>query len=303
MATPVTRNQANKQLRGGPQASSTLAPIKPDDTEAEADMLTAAMLTQALNNLKESVCEKIGNDISDMKSDLSKNIDSVKSELATSVASIHATLASHDTRIQDLESSVTFTGDTVTSLHSTVAQLQKEVGELRNKCDDLEGRSRRNNLRLVGVEEGVERGHPTKFISELLKEILKLDVAPLLDRAHRSLQPKPKQGEPPRVFLMHVHYTHVRDEILRRSNQQQLVYMGRKVHIFPDFTSSVARRRAAFGEVKKRLRSLDGVKYGLRFPATLRITFPGKKERTFIDSKLAMDFIDNELGDPGANQE
>ncbi|KAJ0036998.1 hypothetical protein NQD34_005675, partial [Periophthalmus magnuspinnatus] len=231
-----------------------------------------------------------GQDIRGLKIDLNKSIESVRAELTASVTNIQATLSSHDTRIKDLECSASFTGDTVTSLDSATAQLQKEMKELRAKCEDLEGRSRRNNLRLVGVEEA-ERGQPTKFVSELLKEILGLDAAPLLDRAHRSSQEKTKQGGPPRVFIMCVHYAHVRDEILRKSSQQPLMYMGRKVYIFPDFTSSVAKKRAAFGDVKKRLRSVEGARYGMCFPATLRVTLPGKRERTFVDPKLVMDFV------------
>uniref|UniRef100_A0A0F8CFM7 Uncharacterized protein n=1 Tax=Larimichthys crocea TaxID=215358 RepID=A0A0F8CFM7_LARCR len=52
-----------------------------------------------------------------------------------------------------------------------------------------------------------------------------------------------------------------------------------------------------FGDVKKRLRSIEGAKYGLRFPATLRVTLPGSKERTFEDPTLALDFINREIYD------
>lgn len=295
MTTSVTRNQATKQ-RSAAQANASSAT---GDAEAEST-LTAKMLSQSLDGLRDSICEKIGADIRNLRENLKVDIDSVRSELTTSIASLQATLTSHDSRIKDLETAADFNGDCVTQLNSTVMQLQKELKELHTKCEDLEGRSRRNNLRLVGIEEGAEQGQPTKFVSALLKDVLELDGAPLLDRAHRSLRAKPKPGEPPRVFIMRVHYTHVRDEILRKSSQKPLFYNGKKVYIFPDYTSAVTKKRAAFGDVKKRLRVVEGVKFGFRFPASLRITFPGKKEHSFEDPALAMDFVNRELGNTEA---
>lgn len=294
--TSLTRNQATKQ-RGVAQAntSSATSASKPGDSETDC-MLTAKTLSESLERLRESICDKIGGDIRDLRENLKVDIDSVRSELTASVANVQASLTSQDARIKDLERAADFSGDCVTQLNSTVMQLQKTVKELQTKCEDLEGRSRRNNLRLIGIEEGVEQGQPIKFVSDLLQDILELDGAPLLDRAHRSLRAKPKPGEPPRVFIMRVHYTHVRDEILRKSSLKPLMYNGKKVYIFPDYTFAVSKKRSAFGEVKKRLRAIEGVKFGLRFPATLRVTFPGKKEHSFVDPALAMDFVNRELG-------
>uniref|UniRef100_A0AAV2M4W3 C2H2-type domain-containing protein n=1 Tax=Knipowitschia caucasica TaxID=637954 RepID=A0AAV2M4W3_KNICA len=69
------------------------------------------------------------------------------------------------------------------------------------KCEDLEGRSRLNNIRVVGVPEGSEDSRPTVFVAKLLQGLLGLDGEPVLDRAHRTLRPKPKDGELPRPFV------------------------------------------------------------------------------------------------------
>ncbi|KAI4901974.1 hypothetical protein NFI96_006075 [Prochilodus magdalenae] len=80
-----------------------------------------------------------------------------------------------------------------------------EVKNLTTKCEDLEGRQRRNNIRLFGVPEGIEGPRPTEFVSELLQELLRLEQKPILDRAHRSLRAKPKSSEPPWPFIIRVH--------------------------------------------------------------------------------------------------
>lgn len=47
---------------------------------------------------------------------------------------------------------------------------------------------------------------------------------------------------------------------------------------FPDYTTSVAKARVAFNEVRKLLRNQQGVRYGILFPARLHITFNGDEK-------------------------
>ena len=101
---------------------------------------------------------------------------------------------------------------------------------------------------------------------------------------------------------MRVHYTHSRDEILRKSARGPLMYQGKMLHIYPDYTTVVMRKRAVFGDVKKRLRSIEGAKYGLQFPAMLRVTPPGSKEHTFEDPNLALDFFKRGTRDADPNE-
>ncbi|KAI4790022.1 hypothetical protein KUCAC02_034878 [Chaenocephalus aceratus] len=63
------------------------------------------------------------------------------------------------------------------------------------KVTDLESRSRRNNIRIVGLPESIEGPPPSTFFPKLLMEVLGkgvLDSSPECDRAHRSLTDKPK---------------------------------------------------------------------------------------------------------------
>lgn len=137
----------------------------------------------------------------------------------------------------------------------------------------------------------VENRRPTQFVSQLLKDVLNLSEAPLLDRAHRSPRPEP-QPEDPRVCLSCVCTTHMRDEIVPTLLQGPRC-RGKTLHIYPDYTTAVMRKRAPFGDVNKKLRSTDEANT-LRFPATLHVPLLGNKERTFEDPALTMDFINSE---------
>lgn len=155
-------------------------------------------------------------------------------------------------------------------------------------------RSRRCNLRVLGVKEGRETGSkPSTFIAELLRNALKLDFLPMIDRAHRTLQQPPAEGQPPRAFVVKCHYFQEKEAILRGaiSTRKPVSVDGDRIGVFPDYTQAVARRRAAFGPAKKLLRECGGVKYGLLYPARLRITTADGIQRFFTDPDKATTFV------------
>ncbi|KAI4809229.1 hypothetical protein KUCAC02_018135 [Chaenocephalus aceratus] len=83
------------------------------------------------------------------------------------------------------------------NLSSIKAELQTVMADLSVSITNIKSdiTASRNNVRIVGVPE--ETTNTTAAISTLLKEAFKLEKEPLLDRAHRTLQPKPRPGEPP----------------------------------------------------------------------------------------------------------
>lgn len=51
-----------------------------------------------------------------------------------------------------------------------------------------------------------------------------------------------------------------------------LVFQGKRIHIYPDITADLVKRRALFNEVRVCLREAN-VRYGLLFPCKLIVTF------------------------------
>ncbi|XP_016147798.1 parathyroid hormone 2 receptor-like [Sinocyclocheilus grahami] len=88
-----------------------------------------------------------------------------------------------------------------------------------------------------------------------------------------------------------MHYYQGREQILKKVRQlAQLQFNSQSIDIFPDFTANVAKARAAFTEVKKRIHNRPNDQYGLIYPAKLRIIFIGDK-REFTDPDKAMEFV------------
>ena len=151
------------------------------------------------------------------------------------------------------------------------------MGKLKDRNDDLENRSRRQNLRIIGIPEGVENGKPTAFMASFFACVLGDEITdPLVwDRAHRSLAAKPKPGDRPRPMIVRLHYYTDKEKILQVSrNKGELKFRGARVHIFPDMSAELSRRRAAFTPVKAKLREA-GITYGLYHPAELRLVHDG----------------------------
>lgn len=124
--------------------------------------------------------------------------------------------------VKDMEQSLSTCSD-------DIKVLQEKVEE---KCEDLEARSRRNNIRIIGVPE--DQLPTTVVVSKLLKEALNIDKDIIIDRSHRTWQSKPRPGKCPRAFLARLHYHSDCVEVLRHVREMKQFQVGdTRIYIFP----------------------------------------------------------------------
>ncbi|KAE8297846.1 hypothetical protein D5F01_LYC02318 [Larimichthys crocea] len=124
---------------------------------------------------------------------LSANFKAAISALETKLDHVHTTVSDHAQKITSLEANATLQDERLLALEASCATLTESNAKLLAK----ESRSRRNNIRVVGVPESVEGPRPTAFFAELLVEVFGegiLDSPPECDRAHRTLAEKLKPG-------------------------------------------------------------------------------------------------------------
>lgn len=107
-------------------------------------------------------------------------------ETTSDIRARQAASKAHKGTMKELEAAASHNSDALTALERSVNLLAKELESTCQKCEDLEARSRRNNLRIVGIKEGAEGNHQTEFIATLIKDSLRLDDMPLLDHTHRA---------------------------------------------------------------------------------------------------------------------
>ncbi|XP_053545679.1 olfactory receptor 1G1-like [Bombina bombina] len=91
---------------------------------------------------------------------------------------------------------------------AVVPVLNPLVYSLRNredKLEDIENRSRRHNLRIRGILESIAPDVLDAYLQRLFQHLKGPTFTPLIamDRFHRALRPKPKEGQPPRDVIIH----------------------------------------------------------------------------------------------------
>lgn len=248
--------------------------------------MLASLRKDIADIFKKELRDTLGDALSTIKLDL----QAVKEQLASDKAATDATVSKLKGTVGEMEHALTECSDDIAEMKTTIKSLTATVAMLENKCEDLESRSRRNNIRIVGVPEAPDTC-TTAPVAALLKEAFGLVKEPVLDRSHRTLQPKPKPGDRPRAIVCRFHYHSDCVDMLRRAKElRQIKVRDFTISVFPDHTAKIARARAAFNEVRRQLRDIDGARYGLIHPARLRITYNGV-QKDFVSADEASDYV------------
>ena len=269
---------------------------RPSSPGEEPVMDTAALKADILSELRADISSILK---SELKLIFTEEFKAFKAEIQNEIqlvknntASIHSEIDSVKTAVQEVEDGLSTWTDIVVPMEATVAKLQTELEDLKEKCNDLESRMRRSNIRVTGLGEREGSSSPTA-ISKLLKELINDQKEFLIDRSHRGLAPG-RDGKP-RVVVAKLHYDQDCAEVLRHARQHgPYQYEGQTIHIFPDRTSRDAKTFASFNDVRLRLKNRDNARYGFLHPNRLRITIDGTT-REFKDPAKAMEFVNHKL--------
>ncbi|RXN12027.1 GTPase IMAP family member 7-like protein [Labeo rohita] len=164
---------------------------------------------------------------------------------------------------------------------------------MTEQVDDLENRGRRCNVRIIGLPEDTEGSNPVRFFEKWIPDYLQVDTKAgklKLERAHRSLAPKPAQGGRPRPVIIRFHNFQDKQRVMTAAtklftlNSKQTSSSrdadAPKISFFNDYSAAVVQKRRAFNEVKTRLRELQ-MEYALLYPATLSVKV-GRARKKFV---------------------
>ncbi len=175
----------------------------------------------------------------------------------------------------------------------TVTDLKDQLERLTEKMTDMEDRCRRNNVRLVGLPEGMEGPDAAVFLranlSKWIPSLRGRDIE--IDRAHRVYDGG-RGSDRPRTLIFRVLRWHDRSDILKGARQAYPVKCAQNnvtLLFFPDFSPATAIRRKAFGPVLKKMTAL-GLQPFLIYPAVIKLRHKGE-QRSFDSPQKAEDFI------------
>ncbi len=170
----------------------------------------------------------------------------------------------------------------------TVTDLRNQLERLTEKMTDIEDRSRRNNVRLVGLPEGAEGSDVAGFLRvNLSKWIPSLKGRNIeIDWAHRVYDGR-KNSDRPRTLIFHVLRWHDRSEILKGARQAYPVKCTQDnvtLLFFPDFSPATAAKRKSLVPVLRTMTAL-GLQPFLAYPAVIKRSFNSlRKAEDFVSS-------------------
>ena len=158
------------------------------------------------------------------------------------------------------------------TMKDTVDKLQKQLTEASEKVDELENRSRRNNVVIFNLPEGTEGPDCATYVKKLLKDCKIDQVA--IQRAHRSGPSRqPGHGQPQKPRPIHVGFLHYPEK--ERCRKALIEHFkkkeeGPKLFVSNDFSVRVQQMRREKIPELRRLRA-NGQQAVLIFPATIKV--------------------------------
>ncbi|KAF3850511.1 hypothetical protein F7725_012283, partial [Dissostichus mawsoni] len=206
----------------------------------------------------------------------------IRTELRSVVEQVNKKIEVTEGRVSELDAEVSSHLDSITCMTSDITGMKKELATLRDRCEDLEARSRRCNIRIIGVKEGREHGkHPSQFFPWV-----STSPRPWTGRTALSAADRHKTGSH-RGLIVKCHYFSEKESLLKKAIEMKSVTTpdSDQIRLLLDFTQAVSKQRAAFIEVRGLLWGCEGVRYGLKYPAILMITTSGGRKASFSDPK------------------
>lgn len=162
-----------------------------------------------------------------------QSVDQRLGEQSSALSNLSSALTDMTTRVEEAEEAVQAHEGRTESLERLNAKIAAETTLIQAKLEDLESRSRRHNIRIMGIKEKLETGKPSEFVSSLLPELLghdNFDKPIQIDMAHRSA--RPVAGSRPRAIIARLHHLQVKELVLRLARQKAPLRF-----IYPDLTS------------------------------------------------------------------
>lgn len=221
--------------------------------------------------------------------------ETLANTVQASLNQLQAQISTHASRLGQLERRI---GD----LEGEKAALLEEVNlnaaahtRLELKVDDLENRSRRNNLRLVGLPELVSPSD-LQYICEVeIPKALGLDHRCRVERAHRigpdrriQSTDTDREQRPPRQVIMRFLDFNDKSEILRvfRKRDTRLLLRNVKVLLFEDYSAEVAKKRRTFSEICSQL-FRKKIRFRLQYPTTLLVFWGTGPPQSYVSTEDA----------------
>jgi len=241
--------EANNANINAHSSASTSQPSLKDISDQITNLRT--QLNTDLTSFKDEVKREVKEELSEFRQQINQQLT------ATTL-----TLQDHDNKLEAAEARIEELESWSAAANEVLQESLKEQRALRGKVDDLESRGRRNNLRIYGVREEMEGPSVIQFVEKLLvsEKLIEEGTDAQIQRAHRSLGPKPTPDNPPRSIVVNFLQYRVKETVLRNAWKKKIQLGDKFLSFDHDYTTDVIQQRKAYKKVKIVLKE-----HGIRF--------------------------------------
>lgn len=244
----------------------------PSENEGAETLRAVRALSKDISDLKTELRKEFSQFKEEFKEDIKTEVEKLKTDINKKLQDIAEDIQSHSTRLDETEERITGLESENVELKDALFHALKDQKTMQDKIKDLEGRSRRNNIRIYGIKEGAEGASMLKFISGLLKTELSLndDLDLQIQRAHRSLGPRPQNDANSRSIIVNFLQYSIKDLVLRTAWAKGIQYEGRPVFFAHDYPAEINAKLKEYKEVKRVLKE-NKIRFQTPYPAKMRI--------------------------------
>ncbi|KAJ1203342.1 hypothetical protein NDU88_007129 [Pleurodeles waltl] len=219
-----------------------------------------------------------------------EGMDASITSLTLETKSMRSDIAGFQSRVMGLEQRM----GSLEAQANASQDRDQDLLYLRIKLTDMEDRSRRENIRLLGIPENEEGTDMQAFLSSTLSKLTSLDFDPPLEfqRAHRVGPKRSEKSSKPRPIIAC---------LLRHNQTRQILQAARSlgpfrvdqhdIRITADYSKETNEHRKAFLALRPRHRQLE-MKYGLFDPARMWVTKSGVSKDFYNPEELRL-FLDS----------
>ncbi|CAH2305587.1 Hypothetical predicted protein [Pelobates cultripes] len=265
---------------GRPSLAHSQADSGSDSEGSEAEKTPATPLT------KEDLRAMLRETSADIKAytaaALEKQITGLKKELE-----VLTSRTDHNERL------IKDTQTKTTALHKDTELLQDRMLYLEDGLEDLNNRSRRQNIRIRGIPETVLPDAILPTIKAIFQSLLPnaSDQELYIERAHRALRPPTYNPNTPRDIITKLLYFPVKEQLMKAARSHQPTYQDQQIHFYQDLAPTTLKKRR---ELKPLTTALieSGWRYMWGHPFKLSVK---KGEQSFTLHQVAdmQDFADH----------
>lgn len=234
-----------------------------------------------LNSIRKMVSEVVAEGMRDLKSEMKKELsqvrlsfredmkvqlDELRSEINQQIKAATGQVEEVAKRLGEVERSVAGREPWDTGVKDALIQLLNNQKSLQAKVADLEGRSRRNNIRIYGIPEKAEGTSMLRYVENMIQSELG-DTTGLrqgqslgIERAHRALASQPPDGAPPRSTVVRFLQFTVKEKILQAAWKKSIYVQESRVFFDHDYAEAVQQRRKEYTPIKRVLKE-NGIRF------------------------------------------